>query len=162
MKFKYSIFNSNIYFFGLIIILFLLSRIILFYLLGYNNIPDFFHYADIRLLRHDLIETVIYSHSQPPFLNLFIGILLKIFKGNLTFFSIFFYFLNTSLTIGILYLTFKILNIFQINKKYILFILVFLVINPNFIYYENYSNPLYSHVICFFFSIDIFNFQILF
>ena len=102
-------------------------------------------------MRHDLIETVIYSHSQPPFLNLFIGILLKIFKGNLTFFSIFFYFLNTSLTIGILYLTFKILNIFQINKKYILFILVFLVINPNFIYYENYSNPLYSHVICFLF-----------
>ena len=151
MKLKYSFFNSNTYFFKSILILFFLTRIILFYILGYNNIPDFFHYSHIELLEHDLIETVIYSHSQPPLLNLFIGTLLKIFKGNLTFFSIFFYFFNTSLTIGILYLSFKKLNIFQINKKYIFFILVFLVLNPNFIYYENYSNPLYSHVICFLF-----------
>ena len=82
-------------------------------------------------------------------LNLFLGLLLKIFDGNLERISLVFYFLNIFLTIGIIIFSYKMMKLFLINKKMIYFILFVLTINPNFIYYENYSNPIYSHINCY-------------
>ena len=85
-----------------LIILFLSSRLFLFQLIGYNNTIDFFHYSNIDLLKSDLLKTIYYNHSQPLLLNLFLGLLLKIFDGNLERISLVFYFLNIFLTIGII------------------------------------------------------------
>lgn len=131
--------------------LFLISRLVIFFYIGHNNIPDFFHFSDINLLKDNLIETLTYLHSQPLLLNFIIGIILKITDGNLNYFSYIFYFLNLSFSIGIIIYSQKILKIFGINKKLIFFIMIFLIINPNIIYYENYSNPLYAHLVCFLF-----------
>ena len=121
----------------------------MFQVIGYNNTIDFFHYSNIELLKSDLLKTIYYNHSQPLLLNFFLGLLLKIFNGNLEKISLFFYLLNILLTIGIIIFSYKIMRLFLINKKVIYFILLLLTINPNFIYYENYSNPIYSHINCY-------------
>jgi hypothetical protein len=147
-KINYLDFYSiKIYFF--LIIIFLSSRLFIFQLIGYNNTIDFFHYSNIELLKSDLLKTIYYNHSQPLLLNFFLGVLLKIFDGNLERISLVFYFLNIFLTIGIIIFSYKIMKLFLINKKIIYFILFVLSINPNFIYYENYSNPIYSHINCY-------------
>ena len=137
---------KNLFF---LIIFFFLSRLFVFQVIGYNNTIDFFHYSNIELLKSDLLKTIYYNHSQPLLLNFFLGLLLKIFNGNLERISLFFYFLNILLTIGIIIFSYKIMRLFLINKKVIYFILLLLTINPNFIYYENYSNPIYSHINCY-------------
>lgn len=139
--------------YDLVIILgiYLISRIIIFNSLGFNNTPDFFHFSDKHLLQNDLLKTTLYLHSQPPLLNFFLGIFLKIFNGDLSKLSTLFYFLNTSLTVLILIIVRNIFKIYNLNQYLSLFILLFLTLNPNFIYYENYSHPIYSHIVCFLF-----------
>ena len=139
--------------YDLIIILgiYLISRIIIYNFLGFNNTPDFFHFSDKYLLQNDLLKTTLYLHSQPPLLNFFLGIFLKIFNGDLSKLSTLFYFLNTSLTVLILIIVRKIFKIYNLNQYLSLAVILFLTLNPNFVYYENYSHPIYSHIVCFLF-----------
>lgn len=132
-----------------VLILFILTRILIFNAIGYNNVLDFFHFSDTELLRTELIRTIFYNHSQPLLLNFLLGLLLKIFDGNKQNISIAFYFIHLLLTLGIILISYEIMKLFNLNKKIVYFILLFLVLNPNFLYYENYSNPLYSHINCY-------------
>ena len=131
------------------LVLFILTRILIFSLIGLNNVLDFFHFSNIELLRTDLIRTIYYNHSQPLLLNFLLGLLFKIFDGKIESISVAFYFIHIFLTIGIILISYKIMRLFNLNKKIIFFILILLILNPNFVYYENYSNPLYSHINCY-------------
>jgi len=42
------------------------------------------HYLDVQLLRHNLLQSLFYLHSQPPLFNLFLGIVLKLFPQHFT------------------------------------------------------------------------------
>ena len=131
------------------LVLFILTRILIINLIGLNNVLDFFHFSNIELLRTDLLRTIYYNHSQPLLLNFLLGLLFKIFDGNIESISVAFYFIHVFLTIGIILISYKIMSLFNLNKKIIYFILILLILNPNFVYYENYSNPLYSHINCY-------------
>lgn len=143
---KYLIQNKFLVY---VLILFFLTRILIFNFIGYNNALDLFHFSNIELLRTDLIRTIFYNHSQPLLLNFLLGLLSKLFNGNKEDISVAFYFIHLLLTIGIILISYEIMKLFNLNKKIIFFISLLLVLNPNFIYYENYSNPLYSHINCY-------------
>ena len=81
--------NQNIWrHFVFIIFVFLISRIV-FYLIGvrFDFQPLYFYLQiiDPRLLKTDLIRSIVYLHSQPPLFNLFLGIVLKLFANSFAF-----------------------------------------------------------------------------
>jgi hypothetical protein len=41
----------------------------------------YWQYVDLDLLRHDLVRSVYYLHSQPPLFNLYLGLVVKVFGG---------------------------------------------------------------------------------
>ena len=65
---KYLIQNKFLVY---VLILFFLTRILIFNFIGYNNALDLFHFSNIELLRTDLIRTIFYNHSQPLLLNFY-------------------------------------------------------------------------------------------
>lgn len=70
-----------------LILLFLLSRY-LFHLAGVTvhqlQLGGPWQLIDPELLRHDLLRSVFYLHSQPPLYNLFMGVLVKVFPNEAT------------------------------------------------------------------------------
>jgi hypothetical protein len=71
---------------GLLVVIaaFVLSRAV-YYLVGvdYDSSPldVFWQYIDPKLLREHLLESIWYSHANPPFFNLFLGVVLKVSGG---------------------------------------------------------------------------------
>lgn len=47
-------------------------------------LSNYWQYVDPNLLRHDLLRSLYYLHSQPPLYNLFLGIVLKLSPGGWT------------------------------------------------------------------------------
>src|SRR6266571_3865653 len=47
-----------------------------------SPLPEFYQYIDPLLLKHRLLESLFYLHSQPPLYNLGLGVLLKLFPGH--------------------------------------------------------------------------------
>jgi hypothetical protein len=74
---------------AIVTIAFLLSRA-LYYAAGIrfdastSTLGETYQFIDPLLLRGNLLESVFYLHSQPPFFNLFLGCVLKLFPGNET------------------------------------------------------------------------------
>ena len=125
----------------LIALTFLVSRVIYYlvgirfmFLMGWQTL-------DLNLLRHNLIESIFYLHSQPPMQNLFLGILLKIFDNKWMLAAHFIYIiLGLALSIT-LYLLARRLGA---SRIWGLSISLFSVVNPAGILYENsffYSYP---------------------
>lgn len=67
-----------------VIVIFCVSRAI-FYWAGVRfdatPLADYWQYVDPNLLRHDLLHSLYYLHSQPPLYNLLLGIVLKLAPG---------------------------------------------------------------------------------
>ena len=88
-----TIFEKRIFYLFLI---FVLSRI--FYYQFYNitfdswTIDVYLQFFPKIFLQNDLINSLIYNHFQPPFLNLLTGSLMKISKHYLFILNGFFYF----------------------------------------------------------------------
>ncbi len=61
------------------------------------------HIIDLPLLREDLWRSVFYLHSQPPLLNIFIGIVLQIFPENYEAVFHVFYYLTGIILAGAIY-----------------------------------------------------------
>ncbi len=140
--------------FFLLLIIFVTSRIIVYnYFQIKINTPNYgYHLLDITLLHKDLISSIIYLHSQPLLWNLFNGIIVKIFNGDINLISIFFNIYHYLLTFLIIFICIKILREFYINKKIELFIFFFLAFNPSIIFFENIFS--YTHTTLFFFYIN--------
>jgi hypothetical protein len=71
-----------------LLVTFAVSRAIVYALgLRFDTQPlgKFIQFADPVLLRHRLLETLWYLHTQPPLYNLFLGVFLKAFPGHFGF-----------------------------------------------------------------------------
>lgn len=66
----------------LLIGLFIISRIILSFFgirFQYDALFKYWQYLDVETLKHNLIRGVWFDHAQPPFVNIFLGLILQIF-----------------------------------------------------------------------------------
>ena len=141
MGIKHKIFSlkkSNLLFPFLIIAIYLISRIV-FYIIGINfdssGLETHWQYLDISILKHDLIKGVYYQHSQPPFFNIFLGVVLKLFPENYEHvFAIFYYFCGFT----IYYLIYKILRLVKFNSWMAFGIATIFIITPEAILFENW------------------------
>jgi hypothetical protein len=134
--------------------IFLISRILTYYYFGFKS--DYplgtLHLPSEDLLFNDLLNTIKYWHFSQYFFIIFFGLILKIFNGNIFFVNGVWIFYSFLLSVGIIYYGIKIGIEFQLSKKQIFLLTIFLIINPNIIFYENYSSPVYIHTTCFLFS----------
>ncbi len=118
--------------------IFIASRI-LFRLIFNVEFDDFlfeegWQFLDKSWLKNDLFGSIYYLHSQPPFGNLVIGILLLFFK-------------DISAPLHFLFMSFSLIAVLSfylscitlgIRKKYSIVIGIFLIFHPQLILYENY------------------------
>ncbi|HZK63526.1 MAG TPA: hypothetical protein VFC34_05240, partial [Puia sp.] len=84
--------------FGILILVFVLSRVLMIALgirMNMQPLLAYWQYLDVETLRHNLLRGVWYDHAQPPAFNLFLGIMLKI-SGNqsVLFFAVVFKFIS--------------------------------------------------------------------
>ena len=118
-------------------IFFILNSFI-YYICGvrFDTYPliDSWQNLDIEMLRNNLMESLLYLHSQPPLYNLFLGILLKVFPVNYAIAAkIIFLFCGLTFYLCLFWLQVK-LKV----SKIIAFILSSLFIcSPTLVYYEN-------------------------
>jgi len=96
-----------------------------------------YHTLHFDLLQNDLIQSVLYQHSQPPLWSLYVGSLIKITNGDYDLINFLFLFINSLFSLGIVYYALLIAKFFNfsINQSFIL--LIILILNPSIIFYEN-------------------------
>jgi hypothetical protein len=121
-----------------IVVAFITSRV-LFFLCGIRFDDSVFEWGwqliDADLLRHKLTESIFFLHSQPPLFNLYLGIVLKLFKNNYA---------------TALHISFMIIGLLQIISMYLimdklnvaknvsLIITIIFIFSPFSILYENW------------------------
>ena len=134
---------------------FLLLKLITIIFLGLGPGVPFgaIHHPEKDLLHHDLLNTLKYWHYSPPLINFILGIMLKITNGSLFAVNLIYFIINLSMTLTIMLVGYYFCLKFNISKLKKIILLFFLIINPDIIFYENYSRPIYSHTIAFLFSI---------
>jgi hypothetical protein len=121
----------------LIIVVFILSRIIagLFGVsLEYDALYKYWQYLDEETLRHNLLSGVWYDHAQPPFFNLFIGVILKLSGSYSAFvFAAIFKLLTLVNTLLLYALLKRLIN----HPRIPLLLSLFYMLSPAAIVYEN-------------------------
>ncbi len=136
------------------IAIFLISRILTYYYFGFKS--DYplgtLHLPSEDLLFNDLFNVIKYWHFSQYFFIIFFSLILKISNGNIFFANVVWIFYSFLLSIGIIYYGIKIGIEFKLSKRHLFLLTIFLIINPNIIFYENYSSPVYVHTTCFLFS----------
>ena len=148
--FKNYILNNKIIYLGLI---FIISRI--FYYEFFNikfdswTIDIYWQFYPLDLLKNDLIQSTLYNHYQPPFLNLLVGSLMKITIHYLFFIQLIF------LVFGFLsfLLIYLISKDFKLSDKTSFLITTILMLLPTTILYENH---LYNEYLTFFLLLWLF------
>lgn len=135
---NFNFLKANFFFLS-VVILFFFSRFFISSVFGIEiNGANFgYHSLHFDLLQNDLIQSVLYQHSQPPLWSLYLGILIKITNGDYDLINFYFYFINSLFSLGIIYYALLIAKLFHfsINQTFILFII--LIFNPSIIFYEN-------------------------
>lgn len=125
----------------LITVSFIVTRII-FKIAGVKFYGEFvkrlWQSIDVEILKTDLLQSLFYSHAQPPLFNLLSGIVLKIFPGHYSFVFHLLFLLIGWLTCVLLYLVIRKLNI---SVGWSLVITFYFMICPAVVLYEN----LYSY-----------------
>ena len=138
-KFKKDIF---------ILLSFILSRLFYYKFLNIEfdtwTIDLYWQYFPKDLLKNDLINSLIYNHNQAPFLNLMLGLMMKITNEYVIFIQ-FIYLIFGFLSFVFIYL---ICREFNFKEKISLIITIILMIFPTTILYENH---LYKEYLTFFF-----------
>lgn len=132
---------------------YILSRF-LFYLKGgyFNARPILFakQYLDPVLLENDLLASLFYFHSQPPFFNFFLGLVLKVSPVPAVTYELLFK------TAGLIMplLLFSILSMLGIKRLIAFIITLVFMFNPTLFLYENLLY--YTHFEAFFILLSIF------
>ncbi len=122
---------------GIVIALFIISRIIIHLLgleLAYHPLFKYWQYLDVHTLRYNLLKGVWYNHGQPPIFNIFLGIILKL-SGSYSFevFSIVFKAITLFNTILLLKLCLKITK----DRRIALFVALLYLFSPGTMVFEN-------------------------
>ena len=95
---------------------------------------------DPLLLRIDLWRSIYYLHSQPPTMNLFIGIILQLFPSiNQSVFHLFFYLAGLILAISIYFLG----TFFGFSKRSSMVLSMIFIISPSTVLYEHFLSYCY-------------------
>jgi hypothetical protein len=136
----------------MIILLFILTRVYLYQYLGIEfgyNLDGLIQYLDVNWLRHNLFQSILYLHSQPPLFNLLIGVFEKYFP-DYSKDIVQFIFLVTSLITNLA--LFKILIRLNIDFYLSFLLTIIYLITPATILYENLF--FYTHIIIFFLTLS--------
>jgi len=132
-------------FYAIIAAVFVLSRAIIYFLgVEFNYNKHLYQLLDFELLKDNFFQSLIYLHSQPPLFNFLFGL------GEIIFNVFSKYFFNLIyLLIGLLsaFLSFSILIKLNINRIFSLFLILFYVITPAVLLYENWF--FYTYIIVF-------------
>ena len=146
-------YNNNFNYKDYLIIFFsfILVRFIIFFYFEISPIPSishFWQYIDEYYLYKDLFNSLIYLHFQPFGFNLLLGLFLKIANGKIPAMVNLILSFNIFLTFLIIIYSTKILEQFYIKKRFTyLIIIFFIVLNPTFVFWENYI--MYAHLTCY-------------
>lgn len=121
-----------------VVVLFIVSRIVLRCIgIQFDQTPLdwFYQFLDPMLLKHNLVESIVYLHSQPPGFNLFLGCVLALGKSHAyTMFSL----LYMVMGLIMILLLFKVLRYMDIPRKFALGATIFFMLSPPVILYENW------------------------
>lgn len=146
--FKSNKLFANLYLI-IIIAVYFFSRLYFYLVLNidfsYTFKDNLIQYLDVELLRSQLWTSIFYLHSQPPLFNLLIG-MNEIIFGN--FASIIFLVLFNIMGVFTAILAFNTLTKLGLSKKLATFLIIFYVLSPATILYENLF--FYTHPIIFF------------
>ncbi len=99
-------------------------------------------FLDVELLKHDLLRSVFYQHSQPPLFNLFLGIALKIAPES---YAAVFQAVFTLIGLGVFLLVFGLMRRLGVSRLLAFALCVWYVCSPSAILYEQwlfYTLPL--------------------
>jgi hypothetical protein len=119
-----------------ITIVYLVSRVVLL-LVGVRYHADYLwqHFHDPDLLVHRLWETLYYTHAFTPFINLFVGVVLKIsVTHSVAIYQGVFLVLGLAFVNALAYL----LEVFAVRGWPALALVTFFALSPPFIYFENF------------------------
>jgi hypothetical protein len=116
--------------------IYVLTRVV-FFLLGVRFGADYLwqHFHDTDLLKDRLGETLLYTHAFTPFINLFVGLVLKLSEAHAVgiYHGIFLVLgLGFSLCLGYL------LDVFRLKGWVVLLLVTLFCCSPPFIYFENF------------------------
>jgi hypothetical protein len=121
-----------------VIIAFILSRLLFFYVgirFDASPLEGFWQFIDPDLLKHNLLQSVYYLHSQPPLFNLFLGSVLKLFPHHeALIFNLSYLLLGLILSVSI----FSIMTRLGISGKLSTILTILFIISPACILYENW------------------------
>ncbi len=151
--------KENLAFFGeggyvlILALAYILSRFLFFFEGGYFTArPLFFakQFLDPVLLENDLLASLFHLHSQPPFFNFFLGLVLKISPFPAITYELLFK------TAGLLMpiLLFSILTMLGIKRLIAFLVALVFMFNPTLFLYENLLY--YTHFEAFFILLSIF------
>ena len=153
---KKKFFNFNKYLIYLFLVFFI-SRI--FYYKFFNitfdswTVEIYWQFFPIDLIKNDLLNSIIFNHFQPPFLNLLVGLLMKISKNYILVLNLIYLAIGYFSSIFIYLICLK----FEFSKKNSLLISSLLLILPTTLLYENH---LYKEYLTFFFLTWLFYYSI--
>lgn len=130
---------------GYLLGVFVLSRCIFFLngvLYDTRELNQGWQFLDVELLRHDLLRSVFYQHSQPPLFNLFLGVVLKIAPHD---YALVFQAIFTLAGLGVYLLLFALMRRLGISRLLAFALCSSFVVSPSAILYEQwlfYTLPL--------------------
>jgi hypothetical protein len=123
---------------GCLLGIFLLSRVIVWCVgvrFDISPLSTFYQYLDVEWLRHDLLRSLYYQHSQPPAFNALVGVVLKLFASCEGYaFAAIFYPLSF---LGYV-CTYCLMAALGIGRKLALLLSTLLVLSPSWIVGQNW------------------------
>jgi hypothetical protein len=95
---------------------------------------QFFQFIDPELLKHRLLESLYYLHVQPPGLDLYAGIVLKLFPQS---YGVAFHVVYLAAGLGICWLTYYLMRISDV-RQWLAFVLASaFIVSPGVVLFEN-------------------------
>jgi hypothetical protein len=127
-------------------VIFIASRLT-FWAMGVRFASDevsiFWQYLDIDLLRHDLWRSVLYLHGQPPLMNIFYGLSLKLFPKAWPAFA---YSVNLVMGLAAYLAIYTVAVRNHVSRYFALAVVIIAMCNPSAAVFE--AEPYYTHT-CF-------------
>ncbi len=123
----------------IVIFIFFTFLNILYFLTGgkfyFEHINYFWQFLDVKYLKNDLLRGIFYLHIQPPFFNLFTGLLLKNPFLPPSFLALFCFLVIGFFTVLLFY---KILILLEVGENISLIFSLIFLLNPSFLMYETF------------------------
>jgi hypothetical protein len=128
-------------------VLFVLSRLG-YYLAGVRfdarPILHYYQFVDPQLLKHRLLESMYYLHMQPPGMNIYTGIALKLFPQS---YPIALHIAHLAMGLTICWLTYYLMRVLGVSRRIAFGLAGWFAVSPGVVLFENYM--LYEYIVSF-------------